>query len=111
VNFETLNGDYNVQLKARITAGTAPDVMYINSDHIRDYETTGALKNLSFLKSVKGLGFPSEFYSNLQAGYTLQGRPVRDCQGRLAARTLVQQGHVRGCRHQQSPHDLGATQN
>jgi multiple sugar transport system substrate-binding protein len=75
VNFETLNGDYNVQLKARITAGTAPDVMYINSDHIRDYETTGALKNLSFLKNVKGLGFPSAFYSNLQAGYNYKGAP------------------------------------
>jgi multiple sugar transport system substrate-binding protein len=75
VNFEVLSGDYNAQLKSRITAGTAPDVMYINSDHIRDYETTGALKNLSFLKSVKGLGFPSAFYSNLQAGYNYKGAP------------------------------------
>lgn len=75
VNFEVLSGDYNAQLKSRITAGTAPDVMYINSDHIRDYETTGALKNLSFLKNVKGLGFPSEFYSNLQAGYNYKGAP------------------------------------
>lgn len=75
VNFEVLSGDYNAQLKSRITAGTAPDVMYINSDHIRDYETTGALKNLSFLKNVKGLGFPSAFYSNLQAGYNYKGAP------------------------------------
>lgn len=75
VNFQVLSGDYNAQLKSRITAGTAPDVMYINSDHIRDYETTGALKNLSFLKSVKGLGFPKEFYSNLQAGYNYKGKP------------------------------------
>ena len=75
VNFEVLSGDYNAQLKSRITAGTAPDVMYINSDHIRDYETTGALRNLSFLKNVKGLGFPKAFYSNLQAGYNYKKAP------------------------------------
>lgn len=75
VNFEVLSGDYNAQLKSRITAGTAPDVMYINSDHIRDYITTGALRDLSFLKKVKGLGFPKEFYSNLQAGYNYHGKP------------------------------------
>jgi multiple sugar transport system substrate-binding protein len=73
VNFEVLSGDYNAQLKSRITAGTAPDVFYINSDHIRDYITTGALKNLDFLKKVKGLGFTSQFYKNLQAGYNYKG--------------------------------------
>jgi multiple sugar transport system substrate-binding protein len=75
VNFEVLSGDYNAKLKAAITAGTAPDVFYINSDHISDYTTTGALHDLSFLKKVKGLGFPTEFYSNLQAGYNYKGKP------------------------------------
>lgn len=73
VNFQVLSGDYNAQLKSRITAGTAPDVFYINSDHIRDYITTGALKRLDYLKKVKGLGFPSKFYSNLQKGYNYHG--------------------------------------
>jgi multiple sugar transport system substrate-binding protein len=69
VDFQVLNGDYNVALKARITAGTAPDVMYINSDHIGDYTTTGALKNLDFLKKVSSFGY-NQFYKNLQAGFT-----------------------------------------
>lgn len=73
VNFQVLSGDYNAQLKSRITAGTAPDVFYVNSDVVRDYITTGALKNLDFLKKVKGLGFPKEFYKNLQAGYQYKG--------------------------------------
>lgn len=75
VNYEELNGDYNVQLKSRITAGTAPDVFYINSDHIQDYITTGALKDLTFLTKAKSLGFPSQFYKNLQAGYNYKGKP------------------------------------
>jgi len=75
VNFEVLSGDYNAKLTTSITAGTAPDVFYINSDHIRDYIQSGALKNLSFLKNDKGLGFPSKFYSNLQAGYNYHGSP------------------------------------
>jgi multiple sugar transport system substrate-binding protein len=29
--------------------------------------------NLDFLKKVKGLGFPSQFYANLQAGYNYKG--------------------------------------
>lgn len=75
VNFEVLSGDYNAKLKAAMTAGTAPDVFYINSDHVRDYITAGSLRDLSFLKKVTNLGFPKEFYSNLQYGYNYHGHP------------------------------------
>lgn len=75
VNFQVLSGDYNAKLKAAITAGTAPDVFYINSDRIREYITAGSLKDLSYLKKVKNLGFPKQFYSNLQYGYNYKGKP------------------------------------
>ncbi|HEY8283105.1 MAG TPA: ABC transporter substrate-binding protein, partial [Chloroflexota bacterium] len=32
VNYQIINGDYPTVMKARITAGTAPDVFYMNSD-------------------------------------------------------------------------------
>src|SRR5438270_1899636 len=37
VDFQVINGDYNAQMKTRITAGTAPDVFYVNSDHVQDF--------------------------------------------------------------------------
>jgi multiple sugar transport system substrate-binding protein len=72
VDFQVINGDYNAALKARLTAGTAPDVFYVNSDHVQDYIRTGALKNLDFLKKDKTFNY-SSLYKNLQAGYTYKG--------------------------------------
>lgn len=68
VNFQVLNGDYPTQLKTQFTAGTAPDVFYINSDYFQDFAQSGGLMNLDFLKKSKSFGY-SQYYKNLQAGY------------------------------------------
>lgn len=68
VDFQVLNGDYGTVLKTRATAGTAPDVFYMNSDVFQDFASSGALANLDFLKNLKGFGY-NQYYKNLQAGY------------------------------------------
>ncbi|GAC1427876.1 MAG: ABC transporter substrate-binding protein [Chloroflexota bacterium] len=73
VNYQVLNGDYNAVLKSRLTAGTAPDVFYINSDHAQDYIRTGALKDLTFLKNDKSFGWDA-FYKNVQSGFKYKGK-------------------------------------
>src|SRR5579859_146453 len=40
VDFQVLNGDYPTVLKARLTAGTAPDVFYLNSDRAQEFIRT-----------------------------------------------------------------------
>jgi multiple sugar transport system substrate-binding protein len=72
VNFTVLNGDYNTALKTQMTAGTAPDVFYLNSDHARDFEILGALHSLDYLKKVKNFGF-NEFYKSIQSGFVYKG--------------------------------------
>jgi multiple sugar transport system substrate-binding protein len=67
VDFQVINGDYPTVLKTRFTAGTAPDVFYINSDQISDFATAGALLNLDFLKNDKTFGY-NQYYKALQAG-------------------------------------------
>jgi multiple sugar transport system substrate-binding protein len=68
VDFQVINGDYPTVLKTRFTAGTAPDVFYINSDQISDFATAGALLNLDFLKKDKTFGY-NQYYKALQAGF------------------------------------------
>ncbi|HLJ67434.1 MAG TPA: extracellular solute-binding protein [Chloroflexota bacterium] len=68
IDFQVINGDYPTVLKARFTAGTAPDVFYINSDYFQDFASSGALMNLDFLKNVKSFGY-DQYYKNLQVGY------------------------------------------
>jgi multiple sugar transport system substrate-binding protein len=69
IDFQVLNGDYATLMQARITAGTAPDVFYMNSDVFQQFASTGALANLDFLKNVKSFGY-NQYYKNLQYGYT-----------------------------------------
>lgn len=72
IDFQVINGDYPTVLKTRFTAGTAPDVFYINSDYFQDFASSGALLNLDFLKKNKSFGY-NQYYKNLQAGYTYHG--------------------------------------
>jgi multiple sugar transport system substrate-binding protein len=72
VNFSVNNGDYNTVLKTQMTAGTAPDVFYLNSDHARDFEILGALHSLDYLKKVKSFGF-TKFYKSIQSGFVYKG--------------------------------------
>lgn len=72
VNFSVNNGDYNTVLKTQMTAGTAPDVFYLNSDHARDFEILNALHSLDYLKTVKSFGF-TKFYKNIQSGFVYHG--------------------------------------
>lgn len=72
VNFTVNNGDYNTVLKTQMTAGTAPDVFYLNSDHARDFETLGSLHSLDYLKKVKSFGF-NKFYKSIQSGFVYKG--------------------------------------
>jgi multiple sugar transport system substrate-binding protein len=68
VDFQVVNGDYPTVLKARFTAGTAPDVFYVNSDYFQDFASSGALMNLDFLQKVSSFGY-NQYYKTLQAGY------------------------------------------
>jgi multiple sugar transport system substrate-binding protein len=72
IDFQVLNGDYATVLKARVTAGTAPDVFYMNSDVFQDFASSGALLNLDFLKNDKTFGY-NQYYKNLQFGYIYHG--------------------------------------
>ncbi len=72
IDFQVINGDYATVLKTRFTAGTAPDVFYVNSDVFQDFASSGALLNLDFLKKVKSFGY-NQYYKNLQAGYVYHG--------------------------------------
>lgn len=68
IDFQVINGDYPTLMKAAFTAGTAPDVFYINSDYFQDFASSGALMNLDFLKKNKSFGY-NQYFKNLQAGY------------------------------------------
>src|SRR5947209_3324687 len=41
IDFQVINGTYPTVLKARFTAGTAPDVFYVNSDYFQDFASSG----------------------------------------------------------------------
>ena len=71
-NYQVINGDYPTALKARITAGTAPDVFYLNSDVAQDFIQTGQIHNLDFLKSVNGYDF-NQLYPSLVEGFMWKG--------------------------------------
>jgi len=70
--YQVLNGDYPTVMKARITAGSAPDVFYLNSDVGQDFIQTGQIRNLDFLKSVKSYNF-NDLYSSLVKGFEWKG--------------------------------------
>jgi multiple sugar transport system substrate-binding protein len=72
IDFQVLNGDYATVLQARITAGTAPDVFYMNSDVFQHFASSSALLNLDFLKKDKTFGY-NQYYKNLQFGYQYNG--------------------------------------
>ncbi len=70
--YQVLNGDYPTAMKARITAGSAPDVFYLNSDVAQDFIQTGQIHNLDFLKKSKSYGY-KELYPSLLKGFAWKG--------------------------------------
>jgi multiple sugar transport system substrate-binding protein len=71
-SYQVINGDYPTAMKARIAAGTLPDVFYLNSDVGQDFIQTGKLHNLDFLKSNKSYNF-GDLYSSLVKGFEWKG--------------------------------------
>jgi multiple sugar transport system substrate-binding protein len=71
-SYQVINGDYPTALKARITAGTAPDVFYLNSDVAQDFIQTGQIHNLDFLKTAPGYNF-GDLYPSLVEGFLWKG--------------------------------------
>jgi multiple sugar transport system substrate-binding protein len=71
-NYQVINTDYPTALRARIAAGTLPDVFYLNSDVAQDFIQTGKLMNLDFLKKDKSYAY-SELYPSLVKGFTWKG--------------------------------------
>jgi multiple sugar transport system substrate-binding protein len=71
-SYQVINGDYPTALKARIAAGTLPDVFYLNSDVAQSFIQTGKLHSLDFLKSVKSYNF-NDLYSALVKGFEWKG--------------------------------------
>jgi multiple sugar transport system substrate-binding protein len=72
INYQVINGDYPTVLKARITAGTAPDVFYMNSDVAQSFIQTNQLMNLDILAKDPSYGL-SKIYKSLLAGYKWHG--------------------------------------
>jgi multiple sugar transport system substrate-binding protein len=72
VNYQIINGDYPTVMKARITAGTAPDVFYMNSDVAQEFIRGGQLLPLDFLAQDKSFGL-NQFYKSLLNGYSWNG--------------------------------------
>jgi multiple sugar transport system substrate-binding protein len=72
VNYQVINGDYATVMKARITAGSAPDVFYMNSDVAQSFIQTGQLMNLDVLGKDKSYGL-SKIYKSLIQGYEWKG--------------------------------------
>jgi multiple sugar transport system substrate-binding protein len=68
-NYQVINGDYPTAMKARITAGTAPDVFYLNSDVAQDFIQTNQIHNLDFLKKDKAYNF-KDLFPSLVKGFT-----------------------------------------
>lgn len=71
-NYQVINGDYPTAMKARIAAGTLPDVFYLNSDVAQDFIQTGKLHNLNFLKKDKSYDFKA-LYPSLVKGFIWKG--------------------------------------
>jgi multiple sugar transport system substrate-binding protein len=71
-SYQVINGDYPTAMKARITAGTAPDVFSLNSDVAQDFIQTGQIHNLDFLKTAPGYNF-SDLYPSLVQGFMWKG--------------------------------------
>lgn len=72
ISYTDVANNYQTIMKARLVAGTQPDVFWMNSDYNQDFIRTNQLKNLDFLKSVKSYGF-SNFYKSLVSGYMYKG--------------------------------------
>lgn len=72
VNYQIINGDYTTVMKARITAGSAPDVFYMNSDVAQEFIRTNQLMQLDFLAKDRSYGL-NQVYSSLLEGYKWQG--------------------------------------
>jgi multiple sugar transport system substrate-binding protein len=72
VNYQIINGDYPTVMKARATAGTLPDVFYMNSDVAQEFIRTRQLLPLDFLAQDKSYGL-NQFYPSLLDGYRWRG--------------------------------------
>lgn len=66
--------DYNKKLQAMFTAGTPPDVMYIDSHYFPDYVTKGVLLDLTpFIKGEDGLNL-DKYYKRVLDVFTWDGK-------------------------------------
>lgn len=70
--YQVINGDYPTAMKARIAAGTLPDVFYLNSDVAQDFIQTGKLHSLDFLKNEKSYDYKA-LYPSLVKGFMWKG--------------------------------------
>ncbi len=70
--YQVINGDYPTAMKARIAAGTLPDVFYLNSDVAQDFIQTGKLHSLDFLKKDKAYNF-KDLFPSLVKGFEWKG--------------------------------------
>jgi multiple sugar transport system substrate-binding protein len=72
ISYQNIANNYQTAMKARLVAGTQPDVFWMNSDYNQDFIRTNQLKNLDFLKNLKGYGF-NNLYKSLVSGYMYKG--------------------------------------
>ncbi len=72
ISYTDVANNYQTVMKARMVAGTAPDVFWMNSDYNQDFIRTNQLRNLDFLKSDKTYGL-NQFYKSLLSGYEYKG--------------------------------------
>jgi multiple sugar transport system substrate-binding protein len=74
VNYEVINTDFETKMETELTAGTAPDVFYLDSSWLGDFASTGRLMSLnSFAKKDKAFD-EKDFYKPLVRAFTYKGR-------------------------------------
>jgi len=73
IKYEPIPGDYRLKLTSELSAGTAPDIFYLDSSWAREFFASGAIYPLDFLVKKYDLDL-SDFYPNLLKPFEYNGK-------------------------------------
>jgi len=71
--YEPIPGDYKVKLTAMLSAGTAPDIFYLDTSWAEEFFRKGVIQPLDLLVRKHGLDL-SDFYPSLLDAFKYDGR-------------------------------------
>lgn len=73
IKYEPIPGNYQLKLTSELSAGTAPDIFYLDSSWARQFFISGAIYPLDFLVKKYALDL-TDFYPNLLKPFTYKGK-------------------------------------